>query len=169
MSSKGTGSFVPPDKDYLSDRLWDRILSFRRKGIKNRKRFHSSQIIIIIAGALIPIVNVLELGSYEVRIISSVLGGVVIAVTSIQQLVKYQENWIMFRTTEEALRREYYLFKSDAGEYSELPQDQKKKWLVEKAEALLLSQYSSFLGMHKLKPKVAGKTPPTGKPKPEGD
>ena len=140
MKMEGKHPVDVPAADYEKDRMWNRIISFHKKGIENRNNYHRSQAIIIIAAALIPIINVLEIGSYEVRIASSILGGIVIGITSILGLKKYQENWILYRTTEEALRREFYLFKNNAGDYAELEGDEKKRRLVEKSEALLLSQ-----------------------------
>lgn len=142
-----------PAANYEKDRVWDRILSFHKKGIENRKKYHLAQGIIITAGALIPIINVLEIGDPIVRAASSILGAVVIAITGFQQLKKYQENWILYRTTEEALRREYYLYSNKAEHYDNLTDDARKKLLVQNVEALLLSQYSSFFGMHKEKTK----------------
>jgi len=160
--------FVPPSgEEYMKERLWNRIFSFHKKGVNNRRSYHSSQAIIIIAGALITITNVLEIGSYEIRIVSSILGGIVIVFTSMQQLFKFQENWILFRTTEEALRREYHLYITKAGEYADLPESELKPTIVEKVEALLLSQYSSFFGMHKAKPKSGVKPPSGGKSTPD--
>ena len=154
-----------PAMDYESERIWNRIIRFHRKGIDNRKKFYQTQTMIILSAAAIPIVNVLELGSYELRIISSVLGALIIAAASIQQLKKYQENWILFRTTEEALRREYYLFKNNAGDYTSMETDEQKIKLVERVEALLLSQYGNFFGIHKEQPAGVGK-PPKPAPKP---
>jgi len=160
--------FVPPTgEQYMEKRLWNRIFRFHKKGVNNRRSYHFSQTIIILAAALITISNTVDLGSTEIRIISSVLGGIVIVFTSIQQLFKFQENWILFRTTEEALRREYHLYITKAGEYADLPESELKPTIVEKVEALLLSQYSSFFGMHKAKPKSRVQPPSGGKSTPD--
>lgn len=58
-------------------------------------------IIIIIIGAIIPIVNALDFADLQTCIISSILGASVVIITGLTQLEKYQENWIIYRTTTE--------------------------------------------------------------------
>jgi hypothetical protein len=69
------------------------------------------------AGALVPIINVFSLPDNSLRIISSILGGIIVIVTGLLQLYKHQENWILFRTTQELLKREKALYMNDAGDY----------------------------------------------------
>ena len=45
-------------------------------------------------------------------IISSVLGGIIAVVIGISQLEKYQENWILYRTTTELLKKEKYFYEN---------------------------------------------------------
>jgi hypothetical protein len=58
---------------------------------ENKKRFRILQIIIIVTGALVPIVNTVLPSENWMRIISSVLGGIIVKVTSMLRLHKYQE------------------------------------------------------------------------------
>jgi len=143
---------VPPEK-YAADRVWQRIFSFRKKRKDNRSKYHAIQITIIITSAVITVGNALGGGSIWVSAASSILGALIIILIGISELKKYQENWILFGTNEEALRRQYYLWKNEAGEYSDIPSEhERRKLLVEKVEAILLSQYSAFFGIHKEKP-----------------
>jgi len=143
---------VPPEK-YAADRVWQRIFSFRKKRKNNRSKYHAIQITIIITSAVITVGNALGGGSIWVSAASSILGALIIILIGISELKKYQENWILFGTNEEALRRQYYLWKNEAGEYSDIPSEhERRKLLVEKVEAILLSQYSAFFGIHKEKP-----------------
>jgi len=148
---------VPPEK-YAADRVWQRIFSFRKKRKDNRSKYHAIQITIIITSAVITVGNAIGGGSIWVSAASSILGALIIILIGISELKKYQENWILFGTNEEALRRQYYLWKNEAGEYSDIPTEhERRKLLVEKVEAILLSQYSAFFGIHKEKPSA-----PTG-------
>jgi len=107
---------------------------------------------------VITVGNAIGGGSIWISAASSILGALIIILIGISELKKYQENWILFGTNEEALRRQYYLWKNEAGEYSDIPTEhERRKLLVEKVEAILLSQYSAFFGIHKEKPSV-----PTG-------
>jgi hypothetical protein len=120
-----------------------------RNSIENKNKFHRYQIIIIITGALIPIINVFNLPGDSLRLISSILGGVIVMVTGILQMYKHQENWILFRTTQELLKREKALYLNDAGDYFGLTDEQKKRQLIERVEALITAETSKYFAFHK--------------------
>jgi Protein of unknown function (DUF4231) len=104
---------TPDIEVYLNDRLEKEIRWHGDKAQHNKFRFRSNQIMIMIASAVVPIINVLDIGPLETRIISSILGGIIIIITGISQLEKYQQNWLLYRTTAEILKkRDDYLSKS---------------------------------------------------------
>jgi hypothetical protein len=53
------------------------------------------------------------------------------------QLHKYQENWNLFESTQELLKREKFLYLNDAEDYGGLDPKTKKMTLVENIEALI--------------------------------
>jgi len=134
----------------MKDRLEDQLKWYSDKANENKKRYHASQIIIIIAGALVPIVNVMSLEvDVIIRIISSILGGMIIGITGIIQLKKYQENWIQYRSTEEMLKKEKFMYLNNAGEYSNSDNDEQKlKLLVERVESIISNQNVTFFVTH---------------------
>ena len=85
----------------------------------------------------------------SLRLISSILGGVIVIITSLIQLYKYQENWILYRTTAELLKKEKYLYQNDAGDYSKLDPAEKKKQLVERVETIVSSETSKYFSIHR--------------------
>lgn len=141
------------DHDYLKQRLDDQIQWYSKKASENKRKFHAYQVVLIIVGVLIPIVNVIDFAPIETRIISSILGGIVVGITSILQLKKHQENWIMYRSTEEALKKEKYTYENDAGLYAGLSETEKHKLLVEKVESIISTQNVSFFVSHSQKQK----------------
>ena len=134
----------------MKDRVEDQLNWYSDKASENKKKYYASQTIIIIAGALVPIVNVIPLDvDMIIRIISSVLGGIVIGITGIIQLKKYQENWINYRSTEEMLKKEKFMFLNNAGEYSNGDNDEQKlKLLVERVESIISNQNVTFFVTH---------------------
>ena len=135
--------------DYLTERLEKQLRWYGDKSAENKKKFHLFQWIIIATGALVPIVNTIGPAGDSLRIISSILGGIILAVTSLIQLHKYQENWILYRTTAELLKKEKYLYLNDAGDYSGLDPSKKKKQLVERVEVIVSSETSKYFAIHK--------------------
>ena len=80
-------------------------------------------IVCVVASALIPIINAASIAEshiadYQASMISSIVGGIIVVVTGLTQLEKYQENWILYRTNSELLKKEKYFFENSVGEYS---------------------------------------------------
>jgi hypothetical protein len=138
-----------PEHDYIKERLDDQLKWHGSKARENKKKFQMLQVIIIIVGALVPIVNSIGPAGDWLRIISSVLGGIIVIITSLIQLQKYQENWILYRTTAELLKKEKYLYLNSAGDYSGLEIKEKKRSLVERVELIVSSETSKYFTIHK--------------------
>jgi hypothetical protein len=136
------------ESNYVEDRLTGQMKWYETKANENKSRFHIFQTIIIIASVIIPLINLINFAPFEIRVISSILGGTVTGVTAFIQLKKYQENWLLYRATEENLKKEKYLFLYDAGPYSDAKDDNRKKILVERVESMISSETSQFFGMH---------------------
>ena len=79
--------------------------------------------------------------------VSSVLSSVIVVVTAFLQMEKYFENWILYRTTTEALKREKILYENNAGEYATLNEVEKNRTLVERVEAMLSSENAKFFAL----------------------
>ena len=134
--------------NYIQDRLEDQQKWYEKKANENKRKHHFLQISIIISGALIPIINSIPYLDTETRIVSSILGGIIIIITGTIQLKKYQENWIQYRTTEEILKKEKFLYLSSAGEYSNLDDEEKHRLLVERTESAISNQNVNFFVTH---------------------
>jgi hypothetical protein len=110
--------------------------------------FRLYQIITLVASAIIPIINVSNIADFQTRIISSIIAGIIAVATGITQLEKYQENWILYRTSTELLKKEKYFFENNAGEYSNLNESEKNKLLVERVEAIVSAETSKYFTIH---------------------
>ena len=83
----------------------------------------------------------------ETRIISSIIGEIIVVVTGLTQLEKYQENWILYRTSAELLKKEKY-FENGVGEYSNLNDVDKNKLLIERVESIVSAETSKYFTIH---------------------
>jgi len=140
---------LPP---YVSQRLDAQVSWYEQKSAYNKLRFRICQLIIIVASAIIPIINLgipLTNSSYAYPAlgITAILGGIITIVTALSQMDTYFETWILYRTTVEALKRERFLYINNAADYSALSEEAKNKLLVEKVEAMLSSENSKFLSV----------------------
>jgi hypothetical protein len=141
---------LPP---YISERLDNQISWYEKKSAHNKLRFRICQFIVIVASAIIPIINLgLPLAGpgnagypYIALGITAILGGIITIVTALSQMDTYFETWVLYRTTAEALKRERFLYINNAADYSNLPETIKNKLLVERVEAMLSSENTKFL------------------------
>lgn len=145
-------------KSYKDNRLQKQIDWHTHKAKENKRWFRLCQIIILIAGAIIPIINVANVADPQTRIISSIIGGIIVVFTGITQLEKYQENWILYRTSAELLKKEKYFFENSAGEYSNLNDVERNKLLVQRVESIVSAETSKYFTVH-YPEKVGGKQP----------
>jgi Protein of unknown function (DUF4231) len=144
---------------YKDQRLEKQITWHSEKARHNKRRFRLYQIITLLGSAVIPIVNVTDFANIPIvnvtdfanlltRLLSSVIGGIIVVATGITQLEKYQENWILYRTSAELLKKEKYFFENCAGDYSGLNDNEKKKLLVERVESIVSSETSKYFTIH---------------------
>jgi hypothetical protein len=109
------------------------------------------QIIIIVVSAIIPLINLTasaaDWAQRGALITTAILGSIITIVTAFMQMEKYFENWILYRTTLESLKREKLFFQNNVGDYSKLTEVDKGQLLVEKIEALLSTEHSKFFSL----------------------
>ena len=139
----------PNVSDYIKKRLEKQLKWYDRKAKGNLYRYYEIQIVILGVSALIPIINVV--GGYEmtIRIISSILGAIIIGATGILQLTKAQESWIIFRSAAETLKREYNLYMLKAGDYSNpsLTDDKRDKLFIERSESVMAMEGTKYFSL----------------------
>ena len=135
-------------KNYEDDRLEEQLKWHSKKARDNKLRYRFYQIVIMIISAAIPLINLTNNLDLQTRIISALLGAAILIITGITQLEKYQENWIVYRTTAELLKKEKYFYKNGAAEYANLDDNAKRKLLVERIESLISSETNKYFTIH---------------------
>ena len=128
----------------------DQIAWYDRRSASNKRLHHALKIIVIVAGALIPFftgflwsVQGVEVG----RWCAAIAGVVVVILESVQHLFQFQWNWLQYRATAEALKREKRLFFGNAGPYADAADPM--KMLVERTEACISQEHGAWVATHK--------------------
>ena len=144
-------------EDYIQNRVDNQIQWYSKKAALNKFRYRIMEIIIIVAGALIPIINSSAIfydsdsstkPDYSSLVfISSILGFTVTIATGLSQLEKYFESWTIYRTNAEVLKKEKFLYQNNGGQYSKLPQEDRNKLFVENVEFILSSEVTKYFSM----------------------
>ncbi len=87
----------------------------------------------------------------QIRITSSILAGIVVILTSLLQLLKSHETWVIYRATANSLLGEKFMFKHNAGLYSNLPEGKKEKVFVERVEDIIAQESTKYFSIHSQK------------------
>jgi hypothetical protein len=134
---------------YLKDRIESQRKWHSDRAITNKNRYYFTETITLVAGASIPVINVLDvLPSPALQLLSASLAAIIVISVGISKLCKYQENWLNYRALAEALKREKELYLYKVGDYDQ--EDKKReKILIERVENLLGITTSQFVSIHR--------------------
>ena len=120
------------------ERLEDQIAWYDKKSLDSQRWFKRLKAFQITAAAGVPVVIALSAPDW----VAAVLGGSVAVVEGIQGLNQYQQNWIQYRSTCEALKHEKFLYLAGAGPYTD--PDSARRILAEKIEGLVSQEHAKW-------------------------
>ena len=126
--------------DVVIDRLDDQITWYDSRSKQNQHRFKGLKYVEIVAAALIPILA--AFGGVPAWV-AAILGGIVVVCEAVLHLNKYQENWLTYRSTAEALKHEKFLFLAHAGAYATSANP--RVLLAERIEALVSNENTKWI------------------------
>ena len=108
----------------------------------NRSRYVLCKSTQIIFAATIPVVAVADAGNIQ-RWSTAVLGALIGILEGLIQLGQYQQNWLLYRATREALRREMFLHSGKAGPYAGVADPD--TLFVERSDSIISGENSKWL------------------------
>lgn len=132
---------------YINERVNDQIKWYDAKSVKSKKCFHLSRISIIVASALIPIVSFFLIEDTYAKIIIICISSFIMAVESINNLKKFNEHWIEYRTISETLQKEKYMYDAKSGVYSDL--ENSEAYFVERIESIISQENLNWASLNK--------------------
>lgn len=135
---------------YLNDRVEAQRKWHSTEAGENKRWYYTLEIITLVAGALIPVVNVFDvLPTPWLRVLSSVLATIVVIAAGLNKLYGFQENWLHYRLVSEALKREREFYLHKTGDYEVNSEQQRNRILVGRVEDILTSTTSQFVATHR--------------------
>ena len=121
------------------ERLEDQLDWYDSRSARNPRDFKRFKYAEIVAAAAIPVVTSLDV----TRAVPAILGGVVLLIEAILHLNQYQQNWITYRSTAEALKHEKFLYLARAAHYASATAPQ--VLLAERVEALVSQEHARWV------------------------
>jgi hypothetical protein len=125
--------------DPIMTRLEEQIDWYDRKSISSKRIYKRIKVTEILAAALIPFISGLSVPHGTV--IAGGLGVVITVLEGLIHLNQYQQNWISYRATCEALRHEKYVYLGGAPPYDG---PGAHVLLVQRVESLVSQEHSKW-------------------------
>lgn len=138
------------EEEYLENRLEDQIQWYSKKSTSNQCWYKALKITdTVLALSIVP------LGYYSslcpaIKYVCSVAGIVIAFSNLLQNLNKYHENWIQYRSTAELLKHEKHLYLTRSGGYASACSPFND--LVERCESIISSENIDWAQLHKSEP-----------------
>lgn len=130
--------------DYLKSRYEKQVAWYSNKSALNKRWFLGVSIYIVIISTIVPILMlVLDTSFLATKLFIAVLSSTVAIAVGINNLLKFQDNWISYRTTSETLKKERSFFLGHVGDYAQA--SDKEALFIERVEATISRENSLWL------------------------
>jgi hypothetical protein len=124
--------------DPIWERLEDQIDWYETRSARNQRDYKRFKYFEIAVAAAIPVVTGLDVS----RAVPAVLGGLVLLIEAILHLNQFQQNWITYRSTAEALKHEKYLYLARAAHYTAASDP--RALLAQRVESLVSQEHARW-------------------------
>lgn len=125
------------EEDPTWDRLEDQLGWYDRKSSENQRRYKRLKLLEIAVAASLPVVAAVHSPVW----VTGGLAAVIVVLEGAQHLYQFQEHWITYRSTAEALKHERYLYLANAGPYAG---DDRYPQLAERLEGLISQEHAKW-------------------------
>jgi hypothetical protein len=146
MSSQATMTL---ETDPIMDRLEDQIRWYDGKSITNERYFKRIKMVEISAAATIPFLS--AFGLPQIIWVTGGLGVLITVLEGMLHLNQFQQNWITYRSTCEALKHEKYVYLGKASPYTNSAAPH--ALLAERVESLVSQEHAKWASMQQQDPK----------------
>ena len=119
-------------------RLSEFLDYYEARSRTNQRWYRLLKIAQLVAAALIPVVVSVNVSGW----VTGGLGSLVVVVEGMQQLYQFQELWLAYRSTAEALRHEQHLYQIRTGDYA--TSEDAPQLLAARVEALLGQEHARW-------------------------
>jgi hypothetical protein len=119
------------------DRLEDQLSWYDARSLKAQRAYKRVKIGQLVLGAGVPITALTSTSP----VVTATIGALVVVLEGLQQLYQWQTNWVVYRSTAEALKHEKYLFLAHAGPYAGRDA---QRVLAERIEGLVSQEHAKW-------------------------
>jgi Protein of unknown function (DUF4231) len=130
-------------EQYIAERLDTQIAYYSNAATAAKHKFQRTKVVEIILAASVPLFSALitQANADTLKIVVGVIGVSISILSGMLLLFKFDENWVTYRTTAEALKSEKYLFLTRSGTYKG---KQASMLFIERVEQILDEEHSKW-------------------------
>ncbi|MFC9470555.1 DUF4231 domain-containing protein [Nocardia sp. NPDC056952] len=128
------------DDDVAWERLTGQLTWYSTKAAAAQRVYKRIKLAQIVIGALLPVAALAA-----PAVITATIAAAVVAAEGALQLFQWQSNWIRYRATAEALKREKFLYLAKSGPYRD---GGRKRALADRTEAIIAAETSSWVALY---------------------
>lgn len=134
---------------YLSERYEKEIKWYNDKSESNQLWHRVLNVYVVVASVTVPVLlSILDTSQSWVKIIISITSASIAITSGINNLFKFQENWINYRTTCETLKKEKSYYLGGVDDYA-ITKD-KEALFIERVESIISRENSLWLTSQKI-------------------
>jgi hypothetical protein len=119
------------------ERLEDQLAWYDRKSLACQRSFKRTKAAQLVLGSAVPVLALTD----STQILTAIVAAVVVVLEGLQQLNQWQANWVLYRSTAEALKHERYLYLAHAGPYRS---GDARTVLAERVEGLVSQEHAKW-------------------------
>jgi len=141
---------LSPEK-YIADRVNQYQMWYDKKAVATKARYLRMRGFSVIAGGSVPVlINIPAEPSIlgpVIRALVTVISLLVVIVVSLESVFHYREQWKNYRSTEQLLGHEKFLFGSRVGPYQALTDEEAFRLFVERVEGAIAAENAATLNV----------------------
>ena len=136
---------------YISERVEQYQGWYDSKAVIAKRKYLGMRAFSVVGGGLVPVlVNIPQQTVYGIpviQIIVTIVSLMVVVFVSLESVYHYREQWNNYRSTEQLLGHEKFLFRTGVGRYKDLNPDEAFRLFVERVEDSIFAENSATLNI----------------------
>jgi hypothetical protein len=145
VAAPGVRPLAPAPETAVEDPTWERLEDqlawYDRKSRENQSRYKWLKLLELAVAAVLPVVAAVESPVW----VTGGLAAVIVVLEGAQHLYQFQEHWITYRSTAEALKHERFLYLAKSGPYIG---EARHRQLAERLEGLISQEHAKWTASH---------------------
>ena len=135
---------VMTEENYISERVNQALKFYDKSSRNNKNKYLRIKAVTVIGGAVVPVLVNIDEVPY-INIITTIISLIVVLLVSLESVYHHREQWTHYRSAEQNLRNEYFLFAAKGGTYGDLQAEQAFRLFVDRTEEIIEAEGSSTL------------------------